>query len=346
MRPYFKALPPKDETLDLIKKAFQGFYSSYPLFDIPTFISTFESQGTDINDLRWWACLNVVLALRTQFLPNMSRDKEEDRQAWGYFQNALAVTNQLMTMHSTLSSVQALLGMSLVILGTPNQGPASLLISSAIKLAHRIGLHRRGHEPGLSRAEINERNRVFWIAYCLDKDISLQTGQPPTQDDEDMDVELPFENNFPEVTPGELNNGGYFSFRARLAIIQGEIYTRLLSVKASKQSTTERIMAARDLESKLEVWRTCVPSAYLRRLGAPGPAAETGRHPAVLQLTYFKCLAIIYGSQPMLPMYREVTRPEDSTRHQIKSAATYATEARKAIQLLPAIPRRKHACIW
>ena len=346
MRPYFKVLPPKDETLDLIKKSFEGFYSAYPLFDIPTFISTFESQGTDITDLRWWACLNVVLALRTQFLPTMSGDKEEDRQAWGYFQNALAVTNQLMTMHSTLSSVQALLGMSLVILGTPNQGPASLLISSAIKLAHRIGLHRRSHELGLSRAEINERNRVFWIAYCLDKDISLQTGQPPTQDDEDMDVELPFENNFPEPHPGELNRGGYFSFRARLAIIQGEIYTRLLSVKAGKQSMTERIIAARDLESRLEVWRACVPSDYLRGPGTQGPAVETGRHPAILQLTYFKCLAIVYGSLPMLPIYREVATPDDSNRYQIKSAAIYATQARKAIQLLPVIPRRKHACIW
>jgi hypothetical protein len=337
--------------LHLIIKSFQGFHSAFPLFDQAAFMSSFESLGTSINDLGWWACLNIVLALTHQFQhgkSNREEDREEDDEASGYFQNALGVSNQLMTMHHKLSSVQALLGMSLIVLGTPNQAPVSLLTSSAIKLAHRIGLHRRYQEPGLSAAEIRVRNRVFWIAYALDKDISLQTGEPPTQDDEDMDVELPFENNL--IQPGESYNVDFFNFRTRLAIIQGQIYKRLLSVKASKQSATERVITARDLEAKLQTWRASVPIEFIRGYYEPTykvPTLASNGYPISLQLSYFKSLAVVYGSLPILPLYQNIAASESPVKRQIMSSQiAYATEARKVLKLLEFTPRRKYACVW
>jgi hypothetical protein len=253
-------------------------------------------------------------------------------------------------MHSTLASVQALLGMSLLMLGTPHQGPVSVLTSSAIKLAHKIGLHRQCQDPRLSALEIEERNRVFWIAYCLDKEISLQTGQPPTQDDEDMDVDLPFENNGALTRLGKTNSMDYFGFRSRLAMIQGQIYKRLLSVKATKQSAAERAMAAKELGIQLLTWRSSVPVELLRDYWGPtleGPSSTSSRHPIYLQLSYFKSLAIINESLPTLPWYNEIQASRDDVRVQILSApVTYAAEARSAIRLLNITPRRKFACVW
>lgn len=349
-RRVFKVLPPKDEALNLIKKSFQGFNSAFPLFDQAAFMYTFESPDTNINDPDWWACLNVVLALTHRFRGATSLDREEDRDAWGYFQNALAVSNQLATMHSTLSSVQALLGMSIVLQGTPNSGPVSSLASSAIKLAQSMNLHRRCQEPGLSAAEIEQRKRVFWIAYSLDKDISLQTGQPPTQDDDNMDVELPFKNNGAPTHLGEPNNADFFNFRARLAMIQGQIYKRLYSVKATKQSVTERIMAAKELEAMLQIWRASVPIDFQQDCFRPNlqvPASDPILHPVVLQLAYFNSLATIYGSWPILPMYSEIQGSENLVEVQIMSAPiTCAAEARKVIKLLQVTPQRNYACIW
>lgn len=273
---------------------------------------TFESLDTNLNDPGWWACLNVALALTHQFRDKTSRNREEDHEAWGYFQNAFAVSNQLITMHSTLSSVQALLGLAIVIQGTPNQGPVSLLTSSAIKLAQSMGLHRRWQGLGLSAAEIEQRKRVFWIAYILDKDVSLQTGQPPTQDENDMDVELPFENTGAPTRPGKPNSADFFNFRARLAMIQGQIYKRLCSVKATQQPLTERAMAAKELEAKLQTWRASVPIDFIRDYRGPNLQVQTSRcisppivHPVILQLVYFNCLATIYGSLPIPPRYGE-----------------------------------------
>ncbi|PVH68733.1 hypothetical protein DL98DRAFT_629364 [Cadophora sp. DSE1049] len=313
MRRAFKVLPPKDETLNLIKKFFQGFNSAFPLFDQAAFMSTFESPDTNINDPGWWACLNVVLALTHRFRGATGLDMEEDREAWGYFQNALVVSNQLATMHSTLSSV-------------------------------------RCQEPGLNAAEFEQRKRVFWIAYSLDKDISLQTGQPPTQDDDNMDVELPFKNNGAPTRPDEPNNADFFHFRARLAMIQGQIYKRLCSVKATQQSVTERVMAAKELETMLQIWRASIPINFQQDCFRPNlqvPTLDPNLRPVILQLAYFNSLTTIYGSLPILPMYNEIQGSEDPVEVHIMSAPiACAAEARKAIKLLQATPQRNYACIW
>ena len=313
-------------------------------------MSIVDSLDTTVNDPGRWACLNVVLALGPLFQDGAAQDMEEDCETWGYLQTAFAVVGQLMTMHVTLWSVQALLGMALVIQSTPNQGPASLLVSAAMKLAHRLGLHKRCQSPNLSAAEIEERRRVFWIAYSLDKDLSLRMGVPSSQDDDDMDVELPSEFDSSPIYPGELTTMNYFKYRARLAMIQGHIYKRLCSVKATKQAVAERVVAATELESRLQSWRASVPIELMQDTYGPFlhmSSWGTDQNPIILQLLYFNSLAIVYNSLSALPMYRELLGTEDPMEFQLLSAPlVYAAEARKAIKLLQVTPRRRYACIW
>ena len=313
-------------------------------------MSVFDSVDTSVNDPGRWACLNVVLALAPQFQHGPAQDVKEDCETWCYFQTAFAVVGQLMTMHVTLWSVQALLGMALVLQGTPNQGPVSLLVSAAMKLAHRMGLHKRCQNPNLSPAEIEERKRVFWIAYSLDKDLSLRMGQPSAQDDDDMDVELPSETDSSLFYADELTRMNSFNFRARLAMIQGQIYKRLYSVKATNQAVAERVVAATELESMLQSWRASVPIELMQDYHESFlqmPISGTIGHAIILQLSYFNSLAIVYNSLPALPRYCELGGTGDPIEFQLLSAPlTYATEARKAIKLLQVTPRRRYACIW
>lgn len=291
----------------------------------------------------------MVLALTHRFQKTTSLNREEDVEALGYFQNAYAVSNQLTALKSTLSCVQALLGMSMIILGTPNKGPASLLTSSAIRIAQSMGLHRKLQEPGLSDTEIEQRKRVFWLAYILDKDISLQTGQPPTQDDDDMDVELPYENDTATGLVSYPNNVDLFNFRVRLALIQGQIYKRLCSVKANKQPINERIVAANELQTMVQTWRASIPiefqQDYCKRNFQTLSSDLT--LPPGLQLAYFNSIATINGFLPMSSRPYEVegggTVP---TIHIMSVPTSYAAEARKVIKLLRFTPQRHHACIW
>ena len=337
--------------MSMVEKSFNGFYSAFPLFEQSNFMSIFDSLDTSIKDPGRWACLNVVLALSPHFRHHATaQDMVEDRETWGYFQNAFAVVGQLMTMHVTLWSVQALLGMAIVIQGTPSQGPVSLLTAAALRLAHRMGLHRQCQNPNISAVEIEERKRVFWIAYSLDKDLSLQMGQPSAQDDDDMDVELPSDYDSSLFYPEESCSTIFLNYRARLAMIQGQIYKRLCSVKATKQSVAERIVAARELEAMLLSWKTDVPLDLMRDYEDQLMQMQTSsaiRHPIALQLSYFNSLAIIYNSVPAMPICPELASNGDPMELQLLPAPLSCTsEARKAIRLLQVTPRRKYACVW
>lgn len=140
----------------------------------------------------WWASLNVALAIahRLRVMSNLV-PKEEDDKAWGYLKNAMGVLPELTLRNTDLLSVQALLGMAAFLQGTPNPQPSFFLVAAAIRLSHSIGLHKRGSGFNLNPIEIEQRSRVFWIGYMLDKDICLRSGRPPAQDDDDMNVELP-----------------------------------------------------------------------------------------------------------------------------------------------------------
>ncbi len=59
---------------------------------------------------------------------------------------------------------------ALFLQGTPNPQPSFFLVAAAIRLAHSIGLHKRGSGFGLNSAESEQRKRVFWIAYMVDRE--------------------------------------------------------------------------------------------------------------------------------------------------------------------------------
>ena len=350
----FKPLPPKNETLRLIQQSFQGFNSAMPIFNVATFLRDFESPETNIMDPDWWACLNIVLALTHRFGRTSALDSEEDREAWGYFQNAFAVSGQLVAMQPTLASIQALLAMSIAILGTPYQGPGYMLVSSSVKLAQLMGLHRQQHDLDLEPTELEQRKRVFWVAYCLDKDISLQTGLAPTQDEDNMDADLPSGIDNAPRNPDWPDAIDFFHFRVRLAIIQGQIYKRLCSVKAARQSVTERILAARDLEVKIQSWRRGVLMNFNQDVLHNSPSAEIPFSDpvlpgVVLQMSYFRCLTIIHGALPTLPIYREIQDSEDAWRDHVQSISSEVVligEARNALKLIYATPQKHNACVW
>ena len=193
-RRVFRELPPKSLALVLIEEAFASGHSTFPIFDQRSFTQHFQDHYSQSNpsDPGWWACINIVLALGHRFRAMRTLEAQhENEQSCHYLQNALAVVSELTMLHNNLQAIQALLGMTIVLEGTPNPRLSSVLNAAALRLAQTMGLHRKNVDPSLTAAEIEERKNVFWIAYFLDRDISLRTGQPPLQDDDDMDVDLP-----------------------------------------------------------------------------------------------------------------------------------------------------------
>lgn len=191
-RRVFKPLPPKDEAMSLLRDYFNHFNCLFPLFHEPTFMHLAERQYSrdPYEGCGWWASLNVVLAFahRIRMLNNLD-PHEENKISWLYMKNALAVLTELTMRSTDLMSIQALVGMvrrsrgvsvpksqadnlpqALYMQGTPNPQPSFFLAAAAIRLSHSVGLHKRGAGFGLNPVEMEQRRRVFWLAYILDKE--------------------------------------------------------------------------------------------------------------------------------------------------------------------------------
>lgn len=311
-----------------------------------------EYSETDFNDPANWACINVILALAHRFDALKSSDNiREDHKAWGYFQNALSVSTELSMLHSNLPAVQALLGIALIIQGAPNTTPFSSLLSATIKLAHSMGLHRREPPPGLSVADNELRKQVFWTAYFIDKDLSIRIGQPPNQDDDEMDVELPFQDVTRSRWAGSSDGLRDYLARIELAKIQGQVYKRLGSTKSTHQSILERANAVREINAALNRWKSTVPLDFEGEYFVPTaemPEISPSMHTVTLRLTYFKTAKTIHsltapmreelsGRQTSIGAFRTYTPPVP---------ASFVDEARKAIKLLHVTPREDYGCIW
>ena len=192
----YRRLPPEEEALNLLQLYFDRFNSVFPLFDQVSFMSLMEQRYTRDpgTDLIWWAALNVVLSLAFRLRAISTEINEtNDLNAWGFLQNALSIVLNLTMSDIDLLGVQALLGMAIILQGTFNSRPASILIATAIKLSHQLGLHKNIESSAHDAISLEQRNRTLWIVYILDKDYSIILDQPPLLRDDDLEIQVPSE---------------------------------------------------------------------------------------------------------------------------------------------------------
>ncbi|KAK6581565.1 hypothetical protein PZA11_006256 [Diplocarpon coronariae] len=353
-RRVFRSLPPRAEAVEQIRLTHAAFSCVFPLFQVDFFVAKLDDLDNSIKDPAFWACYNIVLALAHRFyaVVESRRAPADDQAAWGYFRNALGVVNELILMPPSLMAVRALLGLAIIVQGTANPAPYAFLNAAAMNMAQRLGLHRKSHDPSRSAAEDEQRKRVFWVAYFLDKDASMRTIRQPIQADDDMDVDLPDFGPAGSPHAGSLH---FFQLRIGLAMIQGKIYARLLSVRAHHQSVVERVGAAKDLTRELESWKQAVPAEYLHDYRHPPPSMAgltTSVHAVILRLTYFHSLNVIHRFATPVSRWQEMleTPPLYASDAPVYDPPpppiTCIDEARKALKLLLMTPQGDYACVW
>ena len=265
-----RGLPPLKELLHLLEEYFDSFNYVIPLYPRDEFMRSVRDhhpKGIHNDPAVWTAvCVTLALAFRLRALRGVTTS-DDDLIAWEYLRNAVEVAPELTLSHnSSLCGVTAILGMAIFLQGTPHVQPASVLVATAIRMCSGLGLHRKDPNSQFSAVEAEQRSRVVWIAYFLDRDFSLRLNQPPMPNDDDLDVELP--NEHPPDNLGFVQNLAgtcrinYFYLRVRLGIIQSNIYRELHSAKASKQSAEDRAIGVQALLFMLEQWKHSIPPDF------------------------------------------------------------------------------------
>ncbi|TPX06857.1 uncharacterized protein E0L32_002353 [Thyridium curvatum] len=346
--PTLHPLPSKSVALELIMDMFSNFNKYFHVFDEREFLQQFEEWYLDSNPGQpdWWASINAVLALGHRFRAMRTLTTAYDnKQSCGYIHNAIAVISELSLMQQSLLAIQALLCIVLIIQATPNPHPASILIATTMRLAQSMGLHRKCQDPTLTETKIEQRRRVFWAVYFLDRDISLRIGQAYSQDDDDMDVELP-SGVVPSLGPGEPGfcPVDFFNTRIGLAVLQGQIYKLLYSVRASQQSRSQTEAVALQLNTALLYWKSSVPIDFEDTLGGviSVPLSPEALHMLILRFTYLHCLALVDRHLPP----PEHFMAEHSPHLIVPSESTCVVQSRKAFRLLQIAPQGDYACVW
>ncbi|KAL1899897.1 hypothetical protein Sste5346_002763 [Sporothrix stenoceras] len=360
-RPIFRPLPSKPEALSLLKDFFENFNCMFPLFHQPTFMHLVERQYSKdpYEGSGWWASLNVALAIahRLRVMSNLV-PQEEDDKAWAYLKNAMAVFSELAMRNTDLLSVQALLGMALFMQGTPNPQPTFLLIAAAIRLSHSIGLHKKGTGFNLNPIEIEQRKRVFWIGYMLDKDLCLRSGRPPAQDDDDMNVELPDADPADNIGNIPLGDGkgkmNLFRVMCEFALIESKVYKRLYSTKATKQTVGELLNTIGELDQELEDWKDSIPIDFRPEHEIKASHTPLILHIVMLHFTYYNCLTTIhrmcvhhgYWTSRLSNYAIQGLNAKPLNPRVYSSAALCVSSARASISLLKYIPQGDFSCVW
>lgn len=343
-----RPLPPWSEAFSLVSEFFSHEHQAFPCFHPPTFVTLLGQQysGSLSDSPAWWASLNAVLAIsqRRRF-ENGQCDPGGEDIAWSYAANALGTTLDIMMRNTQLISVQALLCIARFFLGTPNPQPSFMLIGTAVRLAHSIGLHKTNHGTTADSIEQETRNKVFWVALTLDRELCLQTGRPPTHDLEHFHVQLPADCRHDDseiITTMDGSKLRLTKSHAELCLIQDSIYNELYSSQSSSESSCILESVSR-LTARLNDWRATVPG-----LLTDNPVCN-GEHHGLIRLyySYFNCVVLIH--RPIAREYWQSFRlatASDLPEGINDSIRRCLTAARGIVYLLQSIPPTQKSFYW
>ncbi|KAH6876332.1 fungal-specific transcription factor domain-containing protein [Thelonectria olida] len=263
-------LPPLEEILPTVDHYFSMFNLVIPLFHQPTFMKMLRAWYTDRTqrDRGTWAAVQIVLALgfRTPRLTATDTPAVQTEKADICLKNAQSIVSELVTREGDLLGVQILVGIVMLFQNSRDPKPAAVIIGTAVRLAHRLRLHAQDSVQWFTKEEAEQRSRVFWLVYTLDKDISLRALTPSTQFDDDIDIPLPA--LAPADSAGLIwtqNGQMYFNYhrrRVELAHIEGKVYDLLYSNRATKVKGLERQQRVGRLQAMLDKWYERIPTVF------------------------------------------------------------------------------------
>ncbi|KAI8724294.1 Zn(2)-C6 fungal-type domain-containing protein [Fusarium sp. LHS14.1] len=352
-------LPPQDEVMYAAQQYITGFNSAIPLFNPDGLLHLINRwyASPDQRDYTAWAAINTVLALVHRQTP--PEDATPSKNTTKYTNNAQSVLTNVVMGETTLLSIQVLVGMTLLFQGIQDLKPATMLIAMTLRLVHQLGLHTRESMANLDSNAALERLRVFWIAYILDRDISMRTKQPPIQREMDIDLEWPSAD--PQdgagvfITADGISSFNFFLSRVQLAQIQGEIYEAMYSTSCRGLSSHEKLEKVAVLRYRLDDWFSRMPQRFRPEVILSSGEVNSCRCFGVLFATHLFCRISICRVHVMETRWLQTLKDfgRDVLRKEFVSPAPspvgwheLVAECREYMKLFAGIRQKDPAFIW
>ncbi|KAK2030642.1 fungal-specific transcription factor domain-containing protein [Colletotrichum zoysiae] len=249
----------------------------------------------------------AIVTLRQSKVRGVGSEQSSDlRRSDAYFCEALRLTEMEVGLPK-LESAQSRILQGLYLLQTTRMNQAWYVFGSILPIVSALGLHRKsGRNRGSSDRDyiVSQcRKRTFWVAYTIDKYLSVVFGRPRMYHDEDIDQDFPDCVNDEEMTPqGRSRDEPEMDchvesliFHAKLAQLIDGISREVYAIKHIPKH--DRLMAAHQYGQALHQWRESLP----HHLGTVRPMSlipSFRRQNTALKLAY--CHAIMHANRPFL----------------------------------------------
>ncbi|CAJ2503211.1 Uu.00g106050.m01.CDS01 [Anthostomella pinea] len=298
------AVPPMTEVLPIVDLYFQSYNTAIPLYHQPSFMRMLNEYYSEAGEKSRaiGATINIVLAMgyRAQFaFREAAVNQFTDAKIKQCIDNAQLVLDELMVREEDTLGLQVILGLVTLFQTHADQKASAVLITTAVRLAHRLQLESKSTLVDFPPDEARQRSNVFWICYWLDKDVSLRTATPSMQLDCDIDLDLPG-TEFSDATSYLQSNDGlshlhYLRARVHLAHIEGRIYDTLFSNRSRKQTPEVRQQTVIYLDGLLNGWLQTIPAPLQLGHITKNLKEAPLLHMTALYQTYLICLVMTHG---------------------------------------------------
>jgi hypothetical protein len=125
-----------------------------------------------------------------------------------------------------------------------------------------MGLHKHliiTPDNAMLSTEAEQRQRVFWVLYALDKNISIRLGRPSMISDDDIGLVSPLPTQTLEIArpDSHLSDRHHIFLKlVMLSQIESRIYSELYSSNAERKSASERLKSIVSLNQQIKSWRS------------------------------------------------------------------------------------------
>ncbi|KAG8360163.1 hypothetical protein FVEN_g1988 [Fusarium venenatum] len=291
-------LPPSREVKAYVENYFSIFNKGIPLFVPKVDFNSIVGEWYAVPEQRNhdnWARINVVIALAIRYTSDRIDDHRNETESL-CIANVQSAVSKFASQQPSILTLQITLGLALVFVAGQDPRSASNLIAIAVKMIHRLKIHL----PPTRNVPIiqhDDSERLFWIAYIIDRDLSLLTSEPYLLQDHEVGLDL-------KTMPCSLYAGNVFTDfrrekeilrpRAELARIQGKLYDLVHSVRASKFSYSQKQSAKERLYRMLEEWHKGLDEPDFDSISGKISISMEARscllHETLLHLAYYRCL--------------------------------------------------------
>ncbi|KAF4154436.1 hypothetical protein CNMCM8927_008765 [Aspergillus lentulus] len=347
----FIQLPPKSQLQSMFEVAFTEANHVLPLFDVPVLMDLLEQHYSDPTvppgkQPGRWAMLNATIAVAIQLRTARGSYSEMTELSWQFFKNAFSMYSVIALRAADVLGLEALLAMAIYTQGSSDVRTTSVLVNAAARLSLTFGLHRREFYSVLDPAAANRHKRAFWIAYILDKSVSVNTGLPSVFEDDAINIDYPDQilsaSSMDGNVPGTSMSASGFRLKAELAMIESSVEKRLYSGSVGRQNVHQLLDLVAELDHQLENWKAKLPSSF-QPDRIVWPTTPTAREPIILlHFAYYCTLSEIHGFAAHLNQEGDI-----SAIRQIQSSRIIqASAASQIIHILQYLPYEQPGHLW